>query len=722
MKMPEPSCYINAFFMDAKPLKREYIDGLSTQEMCAQAFAAQQNVNVYAKNFWSTVVPAVRMPIPTQKVNERNHQKFNPPHKSGFFYVDACNKLDSSNETQSQLGVIVNFLRTCRLESSVSRYDLVMRLLGPWATAARVDLRPLTDALHVSGTLASDWARPIFNTRGRIGASMLNFAVNMQFKSGWEYTPQVGLATDILWMLVSQALYAGSWKSTGQERVAVVHTSNMSYAAQGLVYLFMHTSVPKSAVPACVDGRVLIAEPSIDPVDAGQAIGIPYRARLHVDAAFLNDATREPRHMQVVSTALGTQFLISKCVQILDRAKGDIGSDVIHEYDICPYPPESVAHMLSVVPSIMRTHRSMHRQYPELSEYAGNNWVLAMRLFACNADGQSLLHIPVALTECAIQEEIPCVTFKDGFCFVLCIQDGMVCVKPVELTQRLSPYNEDQLLCDHSLFTRLPLAPDQVELSFPAELLSYAMTSGLVLFNGVAKFAAPDLLTQSKSDVKMHPIPFTFMPIIRFQALLLLELLEETEEVKEQYQNCKRTYPEDAESKLTFAVLSTHPGTAQFMRNGYYHARYIDAENCVRDEQFDYIFTSQCILVDGRRVFCTFTAEEYTHMLDTISKGHLNEHVKSNCKFALDRSVPTRGGFVLECFYTLSDQTYKAQITEVMVRIAFVVKNQNEMQGMDTIMYFEVNLFDKNNKARLHIIRPDGPAPIVPHFYWQKKN
>jgi hypothetical protein len=35
-------------------------------------------------------------------------------------------------------------------------------------------------------------------------------------------------------------------------------------------------------------------------------------------------------------------------------------------------------------------------------------------------------------------------------------------------------------------------------------------------------------------------------------------------------------------------------------------------------------------------------------------------------------------------------------------------------------MYFDVNLFDENNKARLHILRPEEPAEVVPHFYWQR--
>jgi hypothetical protein len=657
--------------------------------------------------------------MPTHKVNERNHQKFNPPHESAFFYSDVCAKLLSLNCQSAHFGAVVNLLRTCGLHSDVSRYDLVMALLKPWAVSAGVELQSLHNLLHITGALAEDWARPIFNSNECIDAAMLQFAVNIDFHlNGWEYSAQVGLATDVLWLLVSQALYAVRWHSTPQQRVAVIHTSNMSHAAEGLSYLFLHTSVPKSAVPACVRGRVLLAEPSLNPADMGQALGIPYRALLHVDSGFLNAAMREPRHMQVVSTTANACVLLSKRVQMLDREKGDVGTDVIEDYDICPYPPESVAHMLPALPSLMRAYRSMHRQFPELSEYAGSQWALAVRLFAATADAQCLMHIPVALTEHALHEELPCVTFEHGMCFVLRIHSGMARVRPVALTDLLPEYSDDPTLRKYSSFHALPLAQDQVELSFPAQLLSYAMTSGLVLCNGVAKFRPPDIMTQSKSDVETHPIPFAFMPIIRFQALLLLELLEETDDVRRCFPKCMRTYPETREATLTVAVLNAYPESAQFMRAGHYHTQYPGADKALCSAELDYIFTSQCLLRDGRQVFYTFTAAEYTHMLDTAAHNRQNDHVKGNT-FALARTVPTRDGFTLECFYTLSEQPRRDRLADVMVQIAFVVKHRTQQHDAGKIMYFEVNLFDRNNNSRLHIIRPEEPSETVSHFYWE---
>lgn len=724
----EASCCINTTFFDTETFKRELVEGLGGTAVCAHAFASQQArqpPTSPATMFWTNVVPATRLPIPTNKVNERNHKKFTPPHQCGFFYTDVCSKLRSDPSRKAHFGAVVNFLRTCKVQSDVTRFDLVMRLLGPWASAKGVDLKTLRDALHRTGELASDWARPIFNSLEQIDASMLQFALNLQFKANsWEYKTQVGLCADVLWLLVSQALYAVRWESTPQQRVSVVHTSNMSHAAQGLLYLLLHTSIPMCAVPACVNGRVMLTEPSLDPADAGQALGVPYRASLHVDAGtrgagFLNGAMREPRQMRVAFTAAGNVVLLSRRMQILDRENGDIGATLIQECDICPYPPESVAHMLSSVPSLMRVFRSMHRQWPELNDYAESKWAIAVRLFAGTADAQSLMHIPVALTEHALQEEIPCVTFKHGFCFVVRIYGGMVHVRPVSVAIRLAQYNEDKTLFDHSSFQTLPLSEDQEELSFPAELLSYAMTSGLVICDRVAKFRPPDILVECQTEAETHPIPFAFMPVIRFQALLLLELLDQTHDIRRCHPNYKRAYPETEAATLTVAVLNTRPGSSEFMRNGRYHVEYFDTDATACHAEPDFIFTSQCLLRDGRRVFYTFTAAEYTHMLDTIDDNHKNKHVRADRKFALEKTVPTRDGFTLECFYTLSDQPYRERLEEVMVQIAFVVKETNKPQEVGTIMYFDVNLFDHNKKARLHIITPEEPSTVVTNFYWQ---
>jgi hypothetical protein len=209
------------------------------------------------------------------------------------------------------------------------------------------------------------------------------------------------------------------------------------------------------------------------------------------------------------------------------------------------------------------------------------------------------------------------------------------------------------------------------------------------------------------------------MPIIRFQALLLLELLDQTHDVRRCYPNYKRAYPETEEATLTVAVLNTRPGSSEFMRIGRYHVEYFDTDATACQAEPDFIFTSQCLLRDGRHVFYTFTAAEYTHMLDTIADNHKNKHVRADRKFALEKTVPTRDGFTLECFYTLSDQPYREKLEEVMVQIAFVVKEKNKPQEVGTIMYFDVNLFDHNKKARLHIITPEEPSTVVANFYWQ---
>jgi hypothetical protein len=139
----EANCCINTSFFDTEIFKRDKVEGFNGTAVCAHVFSSQQgrqSSTSPATMFWPNVVAATRLPIPTNKVNERNHQKFTPPHLCGFFYTDVCNKLRSDPSRKAHFGTVVNFLRTCKVRSDVTRFDLVMRLLGPWAAEKGVDL------------------------------------------------------------------------------------------------------------------------------------------------------------------------------------------------------------------------------------------------------------------------------------------------------------------------------------------------------------------------------------------------------------------------------------------------------------------------------------------------------------------------------------------------------------------------------------------------------
>ncbi len=241
--------------------------------------------------------------------------------------------------------------------------------------------------------------------------------------------------------------------------------------------------------------------------------------------------------MRVVVTTDGPR-LISRYIQLLDRETNDIGTDILAQWELCPFPPESVAHMLPAMPCLMRTFRRMLQQHPTLADIAECQWAVATRLMGSSVEPQTIAFLPVSLTMHALDEDIPCFTYKHGFCFVLRIDGTQSRLTPVVIDTTFAPHVDDAKLLAHGTFARLPLAPDRRELCFPADQLSHAMSGGLVLRDGLVEYRPPAIFGASGATLDVQ-IPFAFMPIIRFQCLLMLELLDATHTHREQYPMAK---------------------------------------------------------------------------------------------------------------------------------------------------------------------------------------
>jgi hypothetical protein len=489
--------------------------------------------------------------------------------------------------------------------------------------------------------------------------------------------------------------------------------------------------VPKAAVPACFNAGVLLSEPSQIPQKRGQPICVPYRSRLHVDsqadgAGFLNFAMREPRHMRIVETTDGP-LLISRHIQLLDRQSNDIGTDVIASTEVCPFPPEAVAHMLPAMQCLMRTFRRLYAQFPEINNIAENQWAVVTRIFGSCTSENTLSFIPVALTQHALDEEIPCVTYKHGYCFVLKIEGSLARLAPVNVNTVFAPGVQNKSVLDHCMFAPLPLPVDDDDISFPVEALAHAMAGGLVLRNNVAVYR-PEAVVATDNDqheTPGTPIPFGFMPIVRFQCLLMLELLDETHPDFGDLDRHRRAYPETRAATLTVAVLNTHPDTATFLLDGHYHIRYHD-RMCVECETTaHYIFASQCMLRDGRAVFYTFTAAQFEQLLNEVCNADSlcpNAHVDPDRRFApeIDWDVLCHDGFALQCHYTLSHEPRRATLagdSGTHVRLAFVVQRAEDSHAQRTILYADVALFNSDNTSRLHVHAP-ATFTTIDYFVW----
>jgi hypothetical protein len=719
-----PSTYIcDAFFKIQPQRAKPEANADSVEGLVSAAFAATQadkvNADKRARVFWSDAGKATRIPVPNQKSNDRHHRHFDALNECHHFYSDVRKRLQSRPECPSNFGVLVNFLRTCKPHADFSRLDLVRKLLQPWADVTDTPLQPMLDTLLAS----PDWTAPIFNKHNVIEASMLEWALSMSFQQ-YDMETSVGLAVDVLWLVLSQALYASEWVASPTKRVSVIHTRNMSNAAQVLVYLYMHTAIPKAAVPACYDGGVVLSEPSQVVARAGEAIVVPYRARLHVDSdahgqGFLNTSMRETRNMRIVSTSIngtgnGETLLVSTRIELLERETNDIGTQPVELHDMCPFPPESVAHMLTAMPTLMGVFRRMHVQHKDLGLYPESQWALATRLFGSAADPETLAYIPVALTQHALDEDIPCVSYKHGYCFLLRIDGPLARLTPAPIHATLKPHFDDETLLAHSIFAPLPLAPADAALSFPADQLSYAMAGGLVLQGGVARYRPPPLLCDAQPVPFDATLAFSFMPIVRFQTLLMLELNAPGADASVDM----RPYQETQDTRLTVAVLNTHRDSSAYMRDGHYSIRFHDhRHNCITEKNIDYVSASQCMLRDGRRVYCTFTTKQFEELVKDVGSEDSscsNPDVPVDVIFAPDTPHDT---FALECHYTLSHQPRRASLQDTRVRIAFKLFKKKSNRRSYTIVYAELPLFEIDGSARMHVLQPDAYS-VVRHFVY----
>jgi hypothetical protein len=718
-----PSVYICDKYFSAKTTGSK--PNMTTEMMLSKKFAGEQREDVQAKLFWTAAIEGCRVPVPDGRTNEKDHFNFTALHQCTEFYKEVRGKLSSDGKTNS-LGLITAFLRICGLPDDVSRYDLVKRMLEPWAEVFMVSLDDFHNVFHRNGILVQDWSAPILNEKGKVKATMLEWAVQCS-PTGECYEPHVGLAVDVLWLVISQGLFANEWKMKENERHVVIHIRNMSGFAQGLLTLCLHSTIPKAAIPACIDGGVVLSEPSMVPEDEGAAIVIPYRSRIHVDSGddgsgFTHKYMREPKNMIIVNTK-DSPILISKYIQLKDRDTKTIGSYVIDRVEICPFPPESVAHMLPLMPSLMYVFQGMYRQFPELVNCAGSYWTLAMRLFGSNGNEDTLGVFPVALTQEALEEEVPCFTYRDGYCFVLTIDGPNVILRPVDIDTTAGHGLDDETLCAHSSFALLPMT-EHDKVIIPAEQLSHAMSGGLVLRDGGAVYQPPALLrrpTNEKGEIiQVHvpasgtPIPFTFMPIVRFQCLLLLE--------ETQSRSSFRTYQEKESAPLVLGVVHRRSDNNKFMKNGRYQARFFCAEEDAGIVEsmttFDYIFAAECLLRDGREVFYTFTEAQFADCVRIMADPNIkstNMHVDFDRNLRKSHEIPQCETFALRCHYTVSHVARSERLGDTHVRIAFSV-NDKLGKSKPVILYADVPLFDAENKSRLHVLAP--ACTIVPNLVW----
>lgn len=214
-----------------------------------------------------------------------------------------------------------------------------------------------------------------------------------------------------------------------------------------------------------------------------------------------------------------------------------------------------------------------------------------------------------------------------------------------------------------------------------------------------------------------EPLAFTFMSIIRFQCLFLLELDPAHAEGA-----APRVYSETQGAPLTVAVLHTHPDSATFLLDGEYHIRHLDTHRRPAETTVNFVFASLCMFFDGRVVFYSFTQAQFRAFVgEALSRDRessfatLNRDVTLRC-LALEHADCR--DFARQCHYTLSNAKSSQTLAGddgTRVRIVFVAIDARVRDRKHTILYSDVVLFDPDGTSRLHILEPVSCA-IVSHF------
>ena len=439
---------------------------------------------------------------------------------------------------------------------------------------------------------------------------------------------QVSMATDVLFVLLGQAMFAAEWKKSATDNQIVVHTRNMANAAQVIVFLMLHTAIPMAYVPAH-NGVVVLSEPSHNREHNNRPVMVEYRSHLHINYSegehcFIDTKNRNPKRYAKIKSCHGVELALHK-----QHLKANSLSSSSKKSELFTYPPESMAHILPYVEHLrdaIVSHSLKLTPHP----FADSSFAFAILEFGRLITGEHVMHIPSTLTECAAKEEIPCLTWRHGFMFVLCVHGETTQLHPV------TPTHPDE----DGRYGELPLAEDYI--SFPTKHLSYAIAHGLVLEDEAVRFQpAPCGAKQEYA----HSLPFLMFPIIQFDTLLLLKLGTSLETFGKDPAN---TYED-----LSIGLLCKHEHSNTYLHNGHHCVQYYDADRQPVIENVDFLFVSRCMLMEGHELFLKVPLDDLADMLQSMHDAPENEHIR-NRTFGLEADdMIDDTHIIIKCFYTL---------------------------------------------------------------------
>jgi len=700
------TAYLSSAFFAADPHVCPIEDGGSkrdaagnrkqnSRQQLAAWYAEHQAVDSPGTNdFWKHAVQGTR--LPQKETSADLNLQFRDPNLCYKWHLATHDSLDNAQ------GVVISFLKLCKMQPQCSRRELLERILDPHFLQYPRDKRFFQNAVRFQNgghTVESRfWNESIIDRHSKsVTNRMLSWCMRLNTaQTGLE----VAMATDVLWVVLGQALFTGEWQSAGGKQSAVVHNRNIANAAEVLTFLFMHTSLPMAYIPVN-SGAVVLSEPSHALANHNAAVSIPYVRALHVDyehagGSFLSRSRHAPSAYSVVHTREGMPIAVLQPVV----TRNAFNHTKVHVFQLSPYPPECTAHMLPYLQQLQDADEALRAKTP-MHTHADCTWPLSARLLGRSITPDNSMHLPVCLTQESLLEEIPCFTYRDGFTFVLTFKDDMFHVAPVRVLSRAPAYYQDVA------FTALPLKGAAL---FAPAALAYTMRQGLLLREDHVVLHPPPNGDAPAPPASDRPLPFLMCPIIRHDALLLLCNSDGTLESFGEHADRTR-------EQLAIGVVRRHAATDTYLLDGHYcvHLFHGDANRAVQ-QSVDFPFAHRCMLMDGHVVYWRMTPAEYAVLLRDVYAGQKNGHMHAR-PFALEEGTSSDCLF-LQCFYTIAPRA-PCELRDATMQVMFFVKDSKAFGNNDAAAFYDAPMFDAGCNLTVHIMPPEDDALIVRHFVFQ---
>ena len=511
---------------------------------------------------WDSIADGTRLPKRKGVSQDKHFRDFETVCETGAYYSKTMSQLSDAKH------FLEHFMIFCGMDPSVSRHDFFTKLIAPY-----IEKHNIVDRTVISNEY---WIKPVVSDQTADSPNMFEWGCIPAVNKNGDTVVGVEsiLGMDIMWLVISQSLYCREWQSpsnlssnsqiSSDKSHSVIHLRNMSAASECIMSLLIHLSSELCCLPAMSSdsmGSKYIPLPFLSSNQLKNYRGnkilreparIFFDKRLHLDYEkscyedFENMAGDESYEVAcVLCKRARTDMTI---IKLVDNEKIAFYRAILHEphdpyiptcrADLFIYPPESFFHMQTHLHLFSLALKAIYRKFSDdttmpISESKHQITALAMSLYGYNLTADCVKHISNSMTEMMIDEEIPCVSWKYNFMFVMQkSRNGKIRVTPVSPTHDIVGTCEifNQICKLYKLNSWGALPVDTEAIAFYPHEMSYFMSHGLSY--------EEDSHIKFKIDIQdfnidTKKLPCYYFPVVLFPQLLWLQVKDRTVETDE---------------------------------------------------------------------------------------------------------------------------------------------------------------------------------------------